>query len=134
MQKRAALVFLPAFPAYAISRFENRLSGGDERIARVLRRLPSILDVISEMNLAAFYFRGVYYGLVNRILGVRNVGRGFPPAARRVNTHPYMCLDIIDTRKPEFPTSIILALRDSHYYPTLTSLVRRDTGGPEELH
>ncbi|KAL5535276.1 DYN1_2 [Sanghuangporus sanghuang] len=72
-RKRAALVFLPAFPAYAISRFENRLSGGNERIARVLRRLPSILNVISEMNLAAFYFRGVYYNLANRVLGVKNI-------------------------------------------------------------
>ncbi|EJD04219.1 uncharacterized protein FOMMEDRAFT_167453 [Fomitiporia mediterranea MF3/22] len=72
-RKRAALVFLPAFPAYIISRYESRLSGGNERIARILRRLPNILDIVSEINLAVFYFRGVYYNLVQRVLGVKTI-------------------------------------------------------------
>ena len=76
-QRRTALVFLPAFSAYAFSRFESQLSGGNERIARLLRRLPGILDVISEINLAVFYFRGVYYSLVRRVLGVKDVCQVF---------------------------------------------------------
>ena len=75
MKRRAALVFLPAFPAYILSRFSTRLSGGNKKLARVLGQLPRILDVLSEMNLAVFYFSGVYYDLVRRLLRVRNVSQ-----------------------------------------------------------
>ena len=75
MKRRAALVFLPAFPAYILSRFSTRLSGGNKKLARVLGQLPRILDVLSEVNLAVFYFSGVYYDLVRRLLRVRNVSQ-----------------------------------------------------------
>lgn len=73
LQRTTAAVFLPAFTAYALSRFSQKLSRGNERLARVLRDAPSILDVISEINLAVFYFSGVYYNLVKRLLRIRNV-------------------------------------------------------------
>ncbi|KAH8120471.1 hypothetical protein DFH11DRAFT_1560201, partial [Phellopilus nigrolimitatus] len=50
-RRRAALVFLPAFPAYVFSRFESRLSRGNERLARIL----------------------LYYNIARRVLRIRNV-------------------------------------------------------------
>ncbi|KAI5123747.1 hypothetical protein M0805_000339 [Coniferiporia weirii] len=72
-RRRAALVFLPALPAYALTRLESRLSTQNESLARILRRVPTILDVISEVNLAAFYFSGVYYSLARRILRIKSI-------------------------------------------------------------
>ncbi|PAV22218.1 peroxisome assembly per8 [Pyrrhoderma noxium] len=72
-RRRAALVFLPALPAYLISRFQSSLSGGNERVARILRLMPTFFDILSEINLAAFYFSGVYYNLVRRVLRVKHL-------------------------------------------------------------
>jgi len=69
-RRRAALIFLPAFPAYILSRIGPKLSARSPRFAKLINQLPTILDIVSEVNLAAFYFRGVYYDIAKRLLGV----------------------------------------------------------------
>ncbi|KAJ3856827.1 Pex12 amino terminal region-domain-containing protein [Lentinula lateritia] len=70
---RAALVLLPSVPAYILSRFVNmsRVSARSPRLATILRYLPFVLETLTDINLAVFYIRGVYYDGFRRILGVR---------------------------------------------------------------
>jgi len=72
-QRRAALVFLPALPAYLLDRFGSTLSNSNSGLAFLVNALPTVLDVVSEINLAIFYFRGVYYDLARRCLRIRNI-------------------------------------------------------------
>ena len=69
---RAALVLLPTFPSYMFARWGAYLSP-TSRFASLVRRVPILLEIFSEINLAAFYFRGTYYDLTKRILGIRYV-------------------------------------------------------------
>ncbi|OSX67938.1 hypothetical protein POSPLADRAFT_1129039 [Postia placenta MAD-698-R-SB12] len=69
---RLALLLLPTLPSYLLARWGSRLSPSS-RLGSVLRRLPTLLEIISEMNLAVFYFRGVYYDIVKRVLGARYI-------------------------------------------------------------
>ncbi|KAF7310510.1 Peroxisome assembly protein PER8 [Mycena chlorophos] len=72
---RAALVLLPTLPGYLVARMDDwlpmhRIPAGWRT---TLKRIPSILEVLAELNLAAFYIQGVYYDLVKRVLGIRKV-------------------------------------------------------------
>jgi peroxin-10 len=42
-----------------------------------MKSLALLLDIASEINLAIFYLKGIYYDLVKRMLGVRQVGLVF---------------------------------------------------------
>jgi peroxin-10 len=70
---RAALVLAPSIPSYALARWGARLSGSSSRLSTILRALPTVLEVASEVNLAVFYLRGTYYSVWKRLLGVRHV-------------------------------------------------------------
>ncbi|KLO20034.1 hypothetical protein SCHPADRAFT_817126 [Schizopora paradoxa] len=72
-RRRAALIFLPAFPAYLLSRLGTKLTTRSSRFAKLVHQLPTILDVVSEVNLALFYFRGVYYDISKRLIGIHFV-------------------------------------------------------------
>lgn len=74
-QARAGLILLPILSAYILGRWGNALSVGTRypRIGVLLKRLPTILEVVAEINLAIFYLRGTYYDLVKRLLGIRHV-------------------------------------------------------------
>lgn len=115
MQRRAALVFLPAFPAYIISRFATTLSGGNEKLSRILYQLPGILDVLSEINLAAFYFSGVYYDLVRRFLRIRNVSNLFLKEKKK-NAKDFAGL--IYTRESKRSASVIFTSGDTDCHTT----------------
>ncbi|KAF7319891.1 Peroxisome assembly protein PER8 [Mycena kentingensis (nom. inval.)] len=67
---RTALVLTPTLPGYLLARLDPFLLQSSRPI---LKRLPAVLEVLTELNLAAFYIQGVYYDLVNRILGIRKV-------------------------------------------------------------
>ena len=43
------------------------------RIAKLLKLLPSLVDIAAEINLAIFYLRGTYYDLSKRLLGIQLV-------------------------------------------------------------
>ncbi|KAJ3802597.1 Pex12 amino terminal region-domain-containing protein [Lentinula aff. detonsa] len=72
---RAALVLLPSLPAYILSRFVNmaNISARNPRLATILRTLPFLLESLTEINLAVFYIRGIYYDISKRLLGVRHI-------------------------------------------------------------
>lgn len=67
---RAALIVLPTLPSYLLSRWGSLIPPSSS-IGSALKRLPLILEVLSEINLAIFYFRGTYYDLAKRVLGIR---------------------------------------------------------------
>lgn len=73
---RAALVLLPSLPAYILTRFVNMssVSAQSPTLAAVLKGLPIALETLTELNLAVFYIRGVYYDVLKRLLRVRHVG------------------------------------------------------------
>lgn len=72
---RAALILLPTLPGYLLSRWttshtlEERYPG----LLKALKGLPEALEVLTEINLAAFYLKGTYYDLVKRVLGIHYV-------------------------------------------------------------
>ncbi|KAJ7596605.1 Pex12 amino terminal region-domain-containing protein, partial [Mycena floridula] len=71
----AALVLLPTVPGYILSRLRTSESLRDRlpRLASLLKRLPEVLEVAAEINLAIFYIRGTYYDLVHRLLRARHL-------------------------------------------------------------
>ncbi len=64
---RLGVVLLPTLPSYLLARGTTWMSSP----SALLKRLPTILGVLVEMNLALFYFSGTYYHLIKRFLGVR---------------------------------------------------------------
>ncbi|KAJ7071378.1 hypothetical protein C8F01DRAFT_1110289 [Mycena amicta] len=66
---RAALVLLPTLPGYLLGRLDDWLPQN----GRPPARMPGILQVLTELNLAVFYIQGVHYDLVKRLLGIRKV-------------------------------------------------------------
>ncbi|CCL98403.1 uncharacterized protein FIBRA_00398 [Fibroporia radiculosa] len=72
LRTRAALILLPTLPSYVMARWGSSFSS-TSTIGSLLRKLPDCLEVLSEVNLAVFYFRGTYYDLVKRVLRLRYV-------------------------------------------------------------
>ncbi|KAJ7601595.1 Pex12 amino terminal region-domain-containing protein [Mycena polygramma] len=72
---RAALVLLPTLPGYLLARLDDLSPdyGQPSRFRKTLKTLPSVFEVLAELNLAIFYINGTYYDLVKRLLGVRKV-------------------------------------------------------------
>ncbi|KZT36023.1 hypothetical protein SISSUDRAFT_959188, partial [Sistotremastrum suecicum HHB10207 ss-3] len=90
---RLALILLPTIPSYLLARFSQRISDLPARVANILRNLPTILEVISEVNLAIFYIRGTYYDPTKRILGIQHI----TPTPEDPNSQPpsYSLLGIL---------------------------------------
>ncbi|KIM84644.1 hypothetical protein PILCRDRAFT_67658 [Piloderma croceum F 1598] len=70
---RAALILLPTLPSYVLARWGSVLVNLEPRIATILRALPTVFEISSEINLAIFYLRGTYYDVAKRLLGVRHL-------------------------------------------------------------
>lgn len=72
---RTTLIILSLVPSYFIGRLGQNvaLNNRHPNLAKWLKRLPSALDVVTEIHLAVFYLRGNYYDLVKRILGIYHV-------------------------------------------------------------
>lgn len=70
---RIALILLPTLPSYIYARSESHLDKLPPGLAWMLRTLPTVLEVASDVNLAIFYLRGTYYDLVKRMLGIRHI-------------------------------------------------------------
>ncbi|KAI0733969.1 Pex12 amino terminal region-domain-containing protein [Fomitopsis betulina] len=68
----AALVLLPTLPSYMLARWGTYLPP-TSRLTSLVRSVPALLETLSEINLAIFYFRGTYYNLAKRILGIRYI-------------------------------------------------------------
>ncbi|EIW64994.1 peroxisome assembly protein per8 [Trametes versicolor FP-101664 SS1] len=69
---RATLILLPTLPSYLLSRWGSAISQ-TSKAGALLRRIPTALEVLSEINLAIFYLRGTYYGVVRRVLGIKYI-------------------------------------------------------------
>lgn len=69
---RVALILLPTLPTYIAARWGTSVPQGT-KLHTVLNRLPTLLEVLSEINLAVFYLRGTYYSLAKRLLGIRYI-------------------------------------------------------------
>ncbi|KAG7090774.1 hypothetical protein E1B28_009859 [Marasmius oreades] len=69
---RSALVLLPTLPSYILARFVNiqLVEMRVPRLAALLKTLPSTLEILTEVNLAAFYVRGMYYDIFKRLISV----------------------------------------------------------------
>lgn len=74
---RLALILLPTLPSYFAAKWGSMLPQGS-KLSSALRRIPEVLEVCSEINLAIFYLRGAYYHLTRRLLLTRYVS-GSPP-------------------------------------------------------
>ncbi|KAF8807646.1 hypothetical protein BYT27DRAFT_7189729 [Phlegmacium glaucopus] len=72
---RTTLIILSLVPSYAIGRLGQNaaLNSRHPNLSNWLKRLPSTLDVLTEINLAIFYLRGNYYDLVKRVMGVHHI-------------------------------------------------------------
>ena len=77
LRLRATLILLPTLPSYMLSRFGSSLSQ-TSLMGSTLRKIPTVLEVVSEVNLAVFYLRGTYYNIVRRLLGVKYVRIQYP--------------------------------------------------------
>ncbi|KAI0932680.1 hypothetical protein AcW2_001235 [Taiwanofungus camphoratus] len=69
---RATLILLATFPSYLLSRWGSHLSQTSV-LGSIMRKLPMLVETLSEINLAVFYFRGTYYDLAKRVLGIRYI-------------------------------------------------------------
>ncbi|KAM5532750.1 hypothetical protein V8D89_013547 [Ganoderma adspersum] len=69
---RAALILLPTLPSYVLSRWSSSLSQ-TSLTGVVLRKIPTVMEVLTEINLAIFYLRGTYYNLAKRLLGIKYI-------------------------------------------------------------
>ena len=72
-------MFLSTFPSYFLSKWAASpvVNVKFPRIAKLMRLLPSLIDVVTEANLAIFYLRGIYYDLPRRSLGIQLVRLSF---------------------------------------------------------
>ncbi|KAH9846626.1 peroxisome assembly protein per8 [Lenzites betulinus] len=69
---RTALILLPTLPSYLLSRWGSAIPT-TSKTGALLRKIPTALEVVSEINLAIFYLRGAYYGIVKRMLGIKYI-------------------------------------------------------------
>jgi hypothetical protein len=72
---RAGLILIPTLSAYVLGRWGHTPSFNERypSIGRLLKALPVGLEVLAEVNLAIFYLKGTYYGIVKRFLGIQHV-------------------------------------------------------------
>ena len=95
-RRRLALILLPTLPVYVAAKLNVQYPPGDSTLGKVRKSLPTTLEIAGEVNLALFYLRGVYYGLLKRVLGIRYVCDVQPHA-----------LWISGLRTPFFPAALI---------------------------
>jgi peroxin-10 len=100
------LVLLPALSSYLLSKLSFSY-GSSSTWATALRRLPILVEVAGEVNLAVFYLRGTYYDLCKRILGIRSVSIApFKPHEHPEKTnrrfHPYPRIRTFDLHPTHF--------------------------------
>lgn len=114
---RVALILLPTLPSYIAAKWSSALPQGSKLIS-VLRKVPPIIEIFAEINLAIFYLRGTFYHLTKRILSTRYVSR------------PVYLIVIILTCTPDFrcaseserTATFIFTTGNIARYSTLTSL------------
>ncbi|KAK0466395.1 Pex12 amino terminal region-domain-containing protein [Desarmillaria tabescens] len=71
---RLALILIPTIPPYILSRATEIVSMSNHpTLTSILKSLPSMLGVLTEVNLAIFYVSATYYSLVKRILRVKHL-------------------------------------------------------------
>ena len=132
--RRWSLVLLYCIPPYLAARQQRQRQGthdaSDTLTKRVLRMLPSALEVALEVNLALFYFSGSYYSLAKRLLGVKHVGH-----ISSLRNYSRALIDLL--RSPHFPATRIRAHRPTHYsvsfWPSVLSIARSRPFGRSHL-
>ncbi|KAK7694226.1 hypothetical protein QCA50_001406 [Cerrena zonata] len=89
---RVALILLPTLPGYLASKYGSAIPPGSLS-QRLLRVLPTGLEILAEVNLAIFYLRGSYYTFIKRLLGIRYISS----TAENPNSRPpsYSLLGIL---------------------------------------
>ncbi|KAG8998905.1 Small subunit (SSU) processome component [Tulasnella sp. 427] len=69
---RTFLLLCSTLPQYLVSHLRRRL-GNQGRVSRWLAALPNLVELVSEINLAAFYLFGTYYDFTKRIFRIRQI-------------------------------------------------------------
>lgn len=111
---RAALILLPTLPSYLLSRWGS-LIPQTSKTGALLRKIPTTLEVLSEINLALFYLRGTYYGIVKRLLGLRYVSMVLSPlTSSSQRSHADLC----HSGEPECTTTVVCSPGDFAGRPT----------------
>ncbi|KAF9569811.1 hypothetical protein CPC08DRAFT_652886 [Agrocybe pediades] len=69
------LILSSLLPSYVLGRWGHSASLNTRHplIATWLRRLPTIIDVATEVNLAVFYLKGTYYNVTKRLMGIQHL-------------------------------------------------------------
>ncbi|KAF4623422.1 hypothetical protein D9613_002024 [Agrocybe pediades] len=72
---RTMLILSSLLPSYVLGRWGHSasLNTRHPHIATWLRRLPTIIDVATEVNLAVFYLKGTYYNVIKRLMGIQHL-------------------------------------------------------------
>jgi len=121
--RRWSLVLLYCLPPYLAARQQRQRQGahdaGDTLTKRVLRMLPSALEVALEVNLALFYFSGSYYSLAKRLLGVKHVGR--ISSLRNYGRALIDCPDLLTSSRPKFAPTVLRITRCPSGHPSCPS-------------
>ena len=114
---RTTFIIMSLVPSYFIGRLgqNEALNNRHPNMTKWLNRLPSALDVVTEIHLAVFYLRGNYYDLVKRILGIHHV----------CVLHLYILVfysdisqDILYSRGSTYTTSVLLITWDHDWRQT----------------
>lgn len=69
---RTFLLLCSTLPQYLVSHLRRRV-GNQGRVSRWLASLPNFVELVSEINLAAFYLFGTYYDFTKRIFRIRQI-------------------------------------------------------------
>ena len=111
---RTTLIILSFAPSYFIGRLGQNvaLNNRHPNVSTWLKRLPSVLDIVTEINLAIFYLRGNYYDLVKRIMGIHHVCVLF---LRSIPSYISFFFLLIFSRYPLFQKIHIHDLHLTHY-------------------
>ena len=135
---RTTLIILSLVPSYFIGRLGQNavLNNRHPNVTKWLDRLPSVLDVVTEIHLAVFYLKGKYYDLVKRILGIHHVCSAF--------LHSSFCSDISKissipedphTRPPSYALlGIMIGVRLIHRLISYLNIKHPQKNGKERLN
>lgn len=74
-RRRAYFILLPTLAGYGLGRLRDSalLRQRAPRLVKSLGSIPTLLEIIAELNLAIFYLRGTYHDLIQRVFRIQYV-------------------------------------------------------------
>uniref|UniRef100_A0A8H8CRF1 RING-type E3 ubiquitin transferase n=1 Tax=Psilocybe cubensis TaxID=181762 RepID=A0A8H8CRF1_PSICU len=72
---RATLIVLTLLPSYILGRWgqSSALNHANPQVSKWLKKIPAVISVVAEVNLAVFYLKGTYYDVIKRLTGVQHI-------------------------------------------------------------